>query len=108
MDDRDIPFDEIEEVGSDYQLTPLVRTRIWVLRIDNGDDPSSYDLYADKASALSAFEVALSPYLSPEERDTFKGDPYAAKTVLESRPNGPPFGDLCALDEHTLQVTPDP
>lgn len=108
-DDRRIPLDEIVRVDDDFTLLPrTVRTRIWLLTLDNGSDEPSTDIYSLRSSALIAFEVALSPYLSPEERETYKGDPIAASRILEDRTGGFPYGDICRLSEHTLEVIPDP
>ncbi|WBT37980.1 hypothetical protein [Hyphomicrobium sp. DMF-1] len=109
LDERDIPFDEIQELDDlSVVLEPgTIPTKIWLLHIDDGDNEPSVDIFSHKPSALIAFEAALTPYMTGEERRTFSGDPEAAYESILKREGGDlPYGHVCRLDEHRLSVYP--
>lgn len=107
-DDRAIPFEDIEAATDTDVLTePKVRTRVWLLRIDNEDDSPSAHIYADQSAALIAFEAALAAYMTEEETALYAGNPQAAYRAILDREDGDfPYGHIVELEEHTLIVTP--
>lgn len=110
LDDREIRLDEIERVAHDHAITRArVNTTVWILHIDNGNDSPSAELYADKITALIAFEAALAPYMTTQERTRFAGNPQSAcRAILDHNDGDFPYGHVCRLDEQTLRITPNP
>jgi hypothetical protein len=109
FDDREIPIDEIEQVDTDYKITPdPLRARIWKLRIDNADDSPSTQIYGDEPSALIAFEAALTPYMTGDEPTRFAGDPRAAYDAILARDEDGefPYGHIVELTDQIILVTP--
>jgi hypothetical protein len=108
FDDREIPLDEICQVPDAYILDRIeIPTIIWLLMIDNENDDPSAEIFTDHASALIAFEAALSEYMSDKERSLYAGNPVAAHHAILKRSHGRfPYGHRVELQENRLMVTP--
>lgn len=109
LDDREIPSGEIQELD-DFTLVlepGTIPTKIWLLHIDDGNNEPSVDVFSHKPSALIAFEAALSDYMSAEEHLQFAGNPEAAyQAILEREDDDFPYGHVCRLEEHRLNIYP--
>jgi hypothetical protein len=109
LDEREIPFGEIKELDDcSLLLEPgTIPTKIWLLHIDDGDNEPGVDIFSHKPSALIAFEAALTPYMTAEERRKFSGNPEAAyEAILEREGGDLPYGHVCRLEKHRLNVYP--